>query len=75
MAAILSEGALAEVAEGMALCSRAERHFDLLEARLSECRVKIDRKSFENIRYHLDKLHAQLTPLPLLSADAAASHD
>lgn len=68
----ISEGALAEVVEGMALTSRAERHFNNLEARLKHCRVTVDDDSFKNIRYYLDKLHAQLAPIPLQAADDAA---
>jgi hypothetical protein len=68
----LSEGALAEVTEGMALVSRAERHFNHLEARLMDCRVKVDRDSFRNIRFYLDQLHAELTPIPLAVAQARA---
>lgn len=68
----LSEGALAEVVDGMALVNRAERHLSNLEARLQSCRVSVDADSFKNIRYYLDKLHAELSPLPLAHAEAVA---
>lgn len=67
----MSEGALAEVVEGMALVSRAERHLSTLEARLKHCRVQVDDSSFKHIRYYLDQLHAQLAPIPLKAAEAS----
>lgn len=66
----LSEGALAEVTEGMALVSRAERHLNNLEARLQNCRISVDGDSFKHIRFYLDQLHAQLAPIPLAVAEA-----
>ena len=68
----MSEGALAEVVEGMSLVSRAERHLNTLEARLQHCRVSVDSDSFRNIRYYLDKIHSELSPIPLQVAEAAA---
>ena len=69
----MSEGALAEVTEGMALVSRAERHLDRMESALKNCRVSIDSDSFKHIRYYLDKIHAELAPIPLQVAEAQAS--
>lgn len=68
----MSEAALAEVTEGMALLNRAERHLDGLEARLKHCRVSIDESSFKHLRYYLDQIHAQLAPIPLQVAEAEA---
>lgn len=68
----LSEGTLAEVVDGMKLISRAEKHFEVMEARLRHCRVSVDDSSFKNIRFYLDKLHAELEPIPLLHAEAVA---
>lgn len=69
----MSEGALAEVVEGMALVSRAERHLNNLEARLSQCRVSVDSDSFKHIRFYLDQIHGQLAPLPLQVAESKAN--
>jgi hypothetical protein len=68
----LTEGALAEVTEGMSLVSRAEKHLTTLEARLKHCRVTVDDDSFKHIRFYLDRIHAQLAPLPLKHAEAVA---
>lgn len=69
----LSEAALAEVTEGMALLNRAERHLDLMEARLRHCRVNIDSDSFRNVRYYLDQIYEKLAPIPLQQAEALAA--
>jgi hypothetical protein len=69
----ISEGALAEVTEGMALVTRAETHLNHLEARLKHCRVHVDDSSFRHIRFYLDQLHAQLAPIPLQVAEAKAA--
>jgi hypothetical protein len=66
----MSEGALAEVVEGMILVSKAEKHLGTLEARLKHCKVQVDESSFKHIRYYLDKLHADLAPIPLQAAEA-----
>lgn len=71
--AILSESALAEVTEGMALVSRAERHLGNLESRLEHCRIEIDADSFKHVGYYLDQIHAKLAPIVLAHAEAVAA--
>lgn len=69
----ISEGALAEVVEGMQLLSRADRHLSHLQARLKDCRVEIDSDSFKHVSFYLDQIHAKLSVIPLQVADAQAA--
>lgn len=71
---ILSEGAYAEVCESMGLLNRAETHLRHMESRLKQCKISIDPDSLKHISFYLDKIHAQLEPLPLAHAEARDAH-
>lgn len=66
----LSEGAMASVAYGMQVTSKADSCLYQIEQELKRCKISVDSDSFKNARFYLDKIYSQLVPLPLAQAQA-----
>lgn len=66
----LSEGAMASVSYGMRVASKADHALYEIEQELKHCKVSVDSDSFKNARFYLDKIYANLSPIPLANAEA-----